>query len=415
MMTLLRSSALLTGIVLLAGCAQSKSGSNPGPKERGPLPLKYAGGPTTAAITEQDLMSRLYRYADDSMQGRRAGTESGVKAVEYIASEFRRLGLQPAGDSGGYLQDIQYRQGKVPTYNVVAILPGSDPVLRNQYVAIGAHNDHEGVGRAIVDHDSIRTVVMLKSGQRIARMIPDSVKGAERAKMTDELKVKVFAHVLDSLRKLNPTPRRDSIFNGADDDGSGTVALLELAEAFANAPVKPKRSILFVSHAAEERGLLGSAFFTKAPTVPRDSIIAQINVDMIGRGTAEDLPQGGPRHLDLVGSRRLSTEFGALVDAVNAKQKNPFVLDYRYDPEGHPEQIYCRSDHWNYAKYNIPVVFFFTGLHIDYHQLTDEPQYIDYEKMTRITRYIYDIAVETANLPKKPTVDKPMAPGARCR
>jgi hypothetical protein len=188
-----------------------------------------------------------------------------------------------------------------------------------------------------------------------------------------ELRVNV-----DSLRRIR-APRRDSIYNGADDDGSGSMAVLEIAEALANAPVKPARSVLFVWHTGEEDGLLGSAYFTAHPTVPRDSIIAQINIDMIGRGTAQDVIGGGPR------------ELGDVIEAVNARQQRPFKFDLSWDAPDHPEQIYGRSDHANYARVGIPVAFFFTGLHADYHQITDAPQYLDYPHYTRITQYLHDV------------------------
>jgi Zn-dependent M28 family amino/carboxypeptidase len=205
----------------------------------------------------------------------------------------------------------------------------------------------------------------------------------------------------------------DSIANGADDDGSGSMAMLEIAEAIQRAPVKPKRSILFVWHTAEEDGLVGSRWFSDNPTVPITSIVAQINMDMIGRGRAEDVPGGGPDYLGIVGANRLSSELGARVAAINAKQSKPLKLDDRFDRTiswGGYNNIYGRSDHANYARYNIPIVFFFTGLHGDYHQVTDEPQYIDFPHYARITQYVHDLTVDVANLNKRPVVDRSGAP-----
>ena len=145
--------------------------------------------------------------------------------------------------------------------------------------------------------------------------------------------------------------------------------------------------MLFVWHTGEEKGLLGSRYFTDHPTVPRDSIVAQINIDMVGRGGAYgSATPGAERYLQLVGSRRLSTELGDLVETVNKTRATPFTFDYTFDANGHPDNIYCRSDHSNYARYGIPVVFFTTGLHGDYHQVTDEPQYIDYAHMANRPR-----------------------------
>src|SRR6185436_13133980 len=211
-----------------------------------------------------------------------------------------------------------------------------------------------------------------------------------------------LATMIDSLHKAHGA-RVDSIYNGADDDGSGSVTVLELAEAFALAKSKPKRSILFVWHAGEEGGMLGSGLFTDNPPpgISRDSIVAQINLDMVGRGRAADatgeasngtLLHGGKGYLQLVGSRRLSTELGDLVEKVNQDEKLGFVFDYNIDANGHPQNIYCRSDHWSYAKWGIPVVFMTTGGHADYHQVTDEPQYIDYEHMTEIAKFVESLA-----------------------
>jgi Zn-dependent M28 family amino/carboxypeptidase len=184
------------------------------------------------------------------------------------------------------------------------------------------------------------------------------------------------------------------------------MAILEIAEALVNAPGKPRRSVLFVWHTEEEDGLYGSRYFTDNPTVPRDSIVAQVNIDMIGRGGADDTPGGGPDYLMVVGHRRLSTQLGHIVDSVNTLQAAPLRFDLSWDAPDHPEGIYGRSDHANYARYRIPVVFFFTGLHADYHQVTDEPQYLDYPHYARITRYIHDVVRAIADRQERPKLDR---------
>ena len=379
--------------------------------------VQTAAGPgrTVADITPADLRTRLYIYADDSMQGREAGTIGDYKATAYIASELARMGLEPAGDNGTYFQDIhstttRFNSSANPDYarNVVAILRGSDPVLRNEYVAIGAHNDHIGIrSGGPVDHDSLRAYNTELT--RLGAPVWDRSSRARR----DSLRPQIHINV-DSLHKIRPA-RLDSISNGADDDGSGTVTVLEIAEALNAMPVKPKRSILFVWHTGEEKGLLGSKWFTDNPTVPREQIVAQLNMDMVGRGSAADIAGGGPDYLQLVGSRRVSTELGDIVEAVNSSLQRPFKFDYQFDANGHPERIYCRSDHYSYARYGIPITFFTTGLHPDYHQVTDEPQYIDYEHMSRVADFVKDIAVRVANLDHRPKVDKPAGdPNAAC-
>ena len=291
---------------------------------------------------------------------------------------------------------VSYTDAPAPARNVIAILPGSDPKLKGQYVAIGAHNDHVGFDGSPVDHDSIRA--FNEAVRRLQNAAPDhQVPPAQM----QQIRVNV-----DSLHRQRAA-RRDSIFNGADDDGSGTTAVLEIAEAFAGARVKPKRSIIFVWHTAEELGLFGARYFTDHPTVDRDSIVAQLNMDMVGRGRAGEENNGGPGYLQLIGTRRLSTELGDLIETVNKQRRQPFTFDYQYDASGHPEQFYCRSDHYMYARYGIPIAFFSTGGHGDYHQVTDEPQYIDYEKLRNVSQFVYDIAAALANLDHRVVVDKP--------
>jgi Zn-dependent M28 family amino/carboxypeptidase len=295
----------------------------------------------------------------------------------------------------------------------VAILPGTDPKLRGEYVAVGAHSDHIGYRAAgAVDHDSLH----LYNQQRwFATENPNGAPLSADDRRAQQARVGAIHVNVDSLHALHAA-RRDSINNGADDDGSGSVTVLEVAEAFAKGKVKPKRSILFVWHTGEEKGLLGSRYFTDHPTVPRDSIVAQINIDMVGRGAATDLRAGSESYLQLVGSRRLSTDLGDLTETVNKAQAAPFTLDYTFDANGHPENIYCRSDHYNYARYGIPVVFLTTGLHGDYHQVTDEPQYIDYPHMARVGRFVLDLTRRVADLDHRPAVDKPKPdPTGACR
>jgi hypothetical protein len=150
--------------------------------------------------------------------------------------------------------------------------------------------------------------------------------------------------------------------------------------------------------------------------VPRDSIVAQLNMDMVGRGAATDVTgttkegaetRGGPGYLQLVGSRRLSTELGNLAENINAAGRHGLKFDYGMDANGHPMNIYCRSDHYEYARYGIPIIFFTTGGHSDYHQVTDEPQYINYPHMVKVGNYVADLAVAVANLDHRVAVDKP--------
>jgi putative aminopeptidase FrvX len=305
-------------------------------------------------------------------------------------------GLVPGAAGRPVTGDVGVRFTTVPfpARNVVAVLPGTDPARRGEYVALTAHNDHVGFDHSPVDHDSLR------AHNRVVR--PMGADSPERPATAEE-QVRV-GQILDSLRKVRPA-RRDSIRNGADDDGSGTVAILEIAEALARGPDHPRRSILFVSHTGEEEGLVGSSWFTDHATVSVDSIVAEIDEDMVGRGTAADLPDAGPTYLEVVGARRLSNEFGDLLEAANAVQPHPFTFNYAFDVPGHPLQYYCRADHYSYARYGIPSVALSRGEHLDYHQVTDEAQYIDYDDLARVARLVRDAALRIANLDHRPALD----------
>jgi Peptidase family M28 len=322
--------------------------------------------------------------------------------------------LKPGAVGKPIAGTVVLREERGPGRNVIAVLPGSDPALKGQYVAIGAHNDHVGFNHEPADHDSV------KAFMTVAR--PQGADSPTGAPITAEQATRIRT-MIDSLRKARGA-RPDSIYNGADDDASGSMGLLEIAEALSSAPVKPKRSIIFVWHTGEEAGLYGSEYFTDHPTVPRDSIVAQLNIDMIGRGGANDITgeakdggnlRGGPGYVQLVGSRRLSTELGNLIEDVNKTNKLGLNFDYSIDANGHPQNIYCRSDHYNYARYGIPVVFFTTGGHADYHQVTDEPQYLDYGRLLQVATLVRDSALRIADLDHRVVVDKPKPdPKGRC-
>jgi Zn-dependent M28 family amino/carboxypeptidase len=206
----------------------------------------------------------------------------------------------------------------------------------------------------------------------------------------------------------------DKIYNGADDDGSGTVAVMAIAKAFAQGQQKPKRSILFIWHAGEEKGLWGSDYFADHPTVPISSIITELNIDMIGRyqGSGDDrhpqnkqLPK--PGEVFSIGSKMMSTELGQVSESVNDSFLK-LKFDYKYDDPKDPEQFFYRSDHFNYAKKGIPIIFYMDGSHVDYHQLSDSVEKIDFDSMTKVTKTIFATGWTLANQAKRPTVDKPL-------
>ena len=378
----------------------------------GSITRRYPGAVAYMVVRPDATLGQVRAYIRGTQTGMKAPADTArgkytVFIPNSASQKFLGVPLENArpGTVGRTFRGrVDFRSVDLPARNVVAIIPGSDAKLRNQYVAFGAHSDHEGVrAQGGLDHDSLRAfnraagkIVLARTGA-LPNFPGSGITEAERATIRLNL---------DSLRAGRPA-RLDSIYNGADDDGSGSVGLLEIAERFATARVKPKRSLLFVWHTAEEAGLYGAEHFTDYPTVPRDSIVAQLNMDMIGRGGADDTPGGGPDYVQLLGSRRLSTEFGDLIEEVNKLPAHMFNLDYRYDASGHPEQYYCRSDHYNYARYGIPIVFMSTGGHYDYHQLTDEPQYISYPKLVKVASLLADVGERVANLDHRLAIDKP--------
>jgi Zn-dependent M28 family amino/carboxypeptidase len=281
-----------------------------------------------------------------------------------------------------------------PARNVVAVLPGSDPRLASEYVLVGAHSDHVGTTGQPVDHDSLRAVNTVT--RRQGANDPACQPTPDQQRRIDSL--------IARARRIRPA-RMDSVFNGADDDGSGTVVLLEIAERFA--AEKPARSIIFVSHQGEEQGLLGSRWFVDHPTVPLDQIVAAHNMDMLGKGRADQVKFGGPNSVQMLGARRLSREFGDIIDSVNANSPMPMAIDKSWDVTANPLNRFCRSDQVSYVSKNIPVTYFSLGYAQDYHQLTDEPQYIEYEHSARLAQFIHDVMSAIAARPTRPAIAGP--------
>jgi hypothetical protein len=254
--------------------------------------------------------------------------------------------------------------------NVVGVVEGADPKLKDTYVLFGAHYDHIGYQET-------------PPGQGRGGFgggAPGGCVGQSRA---------------------TPKPR-DVINNGADDDGSGTVSLMGIAKAFALG-AKPKRSVMFVWHTGEEAGLYGSRYMADYPEVPLDHVSSQLNIDMIGRNRCDD-----PKEADtvyLVGSDRISTELHNLSEDANQSMRQPMTLDYEMNDPADPESIYTRSDHYSYAAKGIPIIFYTTGLHRDYHYLTDEIDKIEFPKMAHIAQLVYTTGMRVANLDHFPVRD----------
>lgn len=314
-------------------------------------PTQKLNNPTTIEkftqkVSETELKKQLFILAGDEMQGRNAGTQGERLAADHIVSYYKALGISSAkGTDKPYFQTIPaktFNRVEGEMRNILAFIPGTEKA--DEVLVLSAHYDHEGV----------------KNGE---------------------------------------------IYNGADDNGSGTVAVMEIARVMKMAHEKgvgPKRSILFLHVSGEEKGLLGSKYYTDHPIFPLDKTIANINIDMIGRVDNEHLQQ--ENFVYVIGSDMLSSDLDKKVR--EATQFSSIVLDEKYNTKDDPNRFYYRSDHYNFAKYQIPSVFYFNGVHEDYHQPSDTPDKINYPVLTQRTKLIFATVWLLANAENRPVVDK---------
>ena len=301
-------------------------------------------------ISTESLKTNLTIIASDEMQGRDTGSEGQKKAGRYIIDFYKKHGIGYPKGADGYYQHIpaaflnaQYNENLPDSENIWAFIEGSEKP--NEIVVISAHYDHVGV----------------KNGE---------------------------------------------IYNGADDDGSGTVAIMEIAAAFQKAKDQghgPKRSILIIHMTGEEHGLHGSRYYSENPLFPLINTVADINIDMIGR--RDEFHTANNNYVYVIGSDYLSTDLYNICEEVN-KQNKLLTIDYKYNDKNDPNRFYYRSDHYNFAKNGIPSVFLFNGTHADYHKPTDEVSKIEFDALTKRTQYGFAIAWEIANREKRLIVDK---------
>ena len=334
---------LLLILALSVGCSQENASD------------KYA-----ETITSEELSDLIYEFSSDKFEGRNTGEPGQKLAVEFIRDFYKSNNIIKAENTEDYFQkflvDFQSRQVTRPdninednidwvkTENVAAIIEGD--TYPNEYIVLTAHLDHVGT----------------ENGE---------------------------------------------IFNGADDDGSGSMALLEIAEAFKLAELdgnRPKRSIVILHVSAEEKGLLGSKYYSENPLYPLDDTITNLNLDMIGR-TDPTRNSNNDEYIYLIGTDRLSTMLHETSEKINDRTVN-LELDYRFNAWDDPNRFYERSDHWHFAKNNIPVIFYFSGTHEDYHQPTDTAEKIRYDLLTKRTRLIFHTAWEIANMDERIEVDQ---------
>ena len=302
------------------------------------------------SITAQDLKTHLTIVASDEMEGRDTGTKGQKKAGNYLIDTYKSNGISfPKGAANFYqkvpaaFMNTEYSEKLPDSENIWAYIEGSEKP--NEILVISAHYDHIGT-------------------------------------------------------------QNGEVYNGADDDGSGTVALLEIAKAFQQAKNEghgPKRSILFLHVTGEEHGLHGSRYYTDNPLFPLANTITDINIDMIGR--RDDYHKTTNNYIYLIGSDYLSSDLYKVCEEANKKYVN-ITLDYKFNDRSDPNRFYYRSDHYNFAKHNIPSVFLFNGVHADYHQASDEVNKIEFDALVKRAQLAFSIAWELANKKSRPVLDK---------
>jgi len=308
-------------------------------------------------ITAEDLKEYLYVYASDEFEGRNTGDAGQKKAVEYLRNFYIENEIEPGDPDKDYFQKMKLNlrrgnEGEVDTENVIAIIKGTE--IPDEYVILTAHLDHVGYGR---------------TGSRAGRNV-------------------------------------NKIHNGADDDGSGTVAVLEIAQAFKEASKKgkgPKRSIIFLHVTGEEKGLLGSAYYADNPIYPLEDTVTNLNLDMIGR--TDPTREGKNReYIYIIGSDHDSQDLHNLSEKTNSETVN-IDLDYRFNAKDDPQRFYYRSDHYNFAKNGIPIIFYFSGTHPDYHMPSDTPDKIEYDLLEVRSRLVFYTAWNIANREERIVLD----------
>ncbi len=297
-------------------------------------------------ITKKDLKKHLTALTSKTFEGRKTGEKGQKIAADYIQNYYKKIGIEPAfSKTESYLQNIpvSFLNGKSnsDTENILGFIYGTEKP--EEIVVISAHYDHLGI-----------------DGEKI--------------------------------------------YFGADDNGSGTSAVLEIAESFQKAVIEgegPKRSILFLNLTGEEEGLYGSKYYASHPVFPLKNTVVDLNIDMVGRVDARHKTNN---YVYLIGADKISTELHYISEAINKKYVN-LDLDYKYNDEKDPNRFYYRSDHYNFAKNGIPIIFYFNGTHKDYHKPTDTEDKIDYDALQKRAKLVFHTAWEIANRSERLLID----------
>jgi Zn-dependent M28 family amino/carboxypeptidase len=330
---------------------------------------------------DETFFEFLFSNAPTSFADLKAATDRGEAPAPFTAS-----GVKITIDIDNTFDVVNQQL----TRNVVGMVEGTDPTLKDTYVMLGAHLDHVGYSRngnpqpgGTCRQRGPAALAALQAAGKTPQNAPRGRGGQGGAP--------AGGNRGGAQPETPPLEQRDLIYNGADDDGSGSASVLGVAKAFATGP-KPKRSIVFVWHAGEEEGLYGSLYNAEFPVVPLDKVQAVLNIDMVGRDDCNNLEGDYTNTLFIVGADRISTDLHNVIVTTNGAAAKPLTLDYELNDRADPENIYTRSDHYSYAVKGVPVAFFTTGLHPDYHRPSDSVDKIQFPKLTRIAQLIYEVA-----------------------
>jgi hypothetical protein len=373
------------------------------------LPVLFAGKGRKEDLDQLNVDGKavviIIKANDNYRAALTAAREKGAKMVFIMnseESEFKELAKQFKNYLSNGSPSLQKPEANTKDAGIFFIGPKVAEKIFNTTAAKLSKASEEDVKRNPLKKFSAS--VVYKSSMEIKVVKTENVLGyLEGGDKKDELLI-ITAHY-DHIGKRK-SGEGDIINNGADDDGSGTTTVMELAKIFAQAKKDgkgPRRSILFMTVTGEEIGLLGSEYYADHPVFPLSSTVVDLNIDMIGRRDAQH--KGSAPYVYVIGADKLSSELNSLSEAANKTYTN-LVFDYTYNDQNHPDRLYYRSDHWNFAKKNIPIIFYFDGIHEDYHKVTDEVDKIEFDLMAKRAQCVFYTAWEIANREQRIAVDK---------
>lgn len=374
------------------------------------LPAVFAGRGRKEDLATVDVQGKavfIVVKTDESYRLPLANArEKGAKMVFVVnpqPEEFATLSKQFRGYMSGGALSLKKPEANPQNEGVFFISPqGIEKVFNTTIVKLvaAAEGDASGSPLKKIKPGTVTYKTMMEVKTTRTENVLGYLEGTDKK---DELLI-ITAHY-DHIGKRK-SGEGDIINNGADDDGSGTVTVMELAKIFAQAKKDgkgPRRSILFMTVTGEEIGLLGSEYYSEHPIFPLDKTVVNLNIDMVGRRDGSH--KNSAPYVYVIGSDKLSTELHNINEAANKTYTN-LIFDYTYNDQNHPDRLYYRSDHWNFAKKNIPIIFYFDGIHEDYHKVSDEVEKIEFDLLSKRAQIVFYTAWEIANREQRLIVDK---------